>query len=79
MTLERNDLRVKLDADTHSGSSLLANASGRGMAEIVEGLVKDYVTGRIHEAMVVAEQARAGDRMESPGKAGNGRGVAGDR
>lgn len=42
MALERKDLRLKLDPDTHAGLSLIADVTDRDMNEIAEGLIHDY-------------------------------------
>jgi len=74
MALERKDLRLKLDADTHAGLSLIADVTDRDMADIVEQLVNEYVKRRIHEASLIADRARrlgiAGNGGESVGKIG---------
>lgn len=63
MSLDRKDLRLKLDPDVHVGLSILAEAraDGTGVQELGEEIVAEYVRRRIHDATVIAERAqRAG-------------------
>lgn len=77
MSLDRKDLRLKLDPEVHSGLDLLADVDGKQLADLAEEIVGEWVRRRIHAATVVAERARrlgiAGNPRESAGVAGSGR------
>lgn len=82
MALERKDLRLKLDADTHAALSLIADVTDREMNEIAEQLIHDYVIRRVHEANVIADRARrlgiAGSARESAGSGRESSGKIGE-
>lgn len=67
MSLERKDLRLKLDPEIHAGLDVLADVDGKQLAELAEEFVAAEVRRRIHVATVIAERAR---RL---GMAGSGR------
>lgn len=58
MTVERKDLRVKLDADDHTGLQLLAEADQCELSEWAERLLKREIRRRVHAAMVLADKAK---------------------
>jgi hypothetical protein len=74
MSLERKDLRLKLDADTHAGLDVLADVDGKQLSDLAEEIIGDYVRRRIHAATVVAARASrlglSGNRRESAGISG---------
>ena len=57
MSLDRKDLRVKLDADDHTGLQLLAEADECELAEWAERLLAREIRRRVHAAMVLARKA----------------------
>lgn len=67
MSLERKDLRLKLDHEVHAGLDVLADVSGKQLAELAEEIIREVVLARIHAATVVA------DRAKRLGIAGSGR------
>jgi hypothetical protein len=77
MSLDRKDLRLKLDANTHAGLDLLADVDGMQLSDLAEQIIGEWVRRRIHAATVVAEGAArlgiAGNRRDSAGKSGSGR------
>lgn len=77
MSLERKDLRLKLDADIHAGLDMLAEMDGMLLSDLGEKIIVEWVRRRIHEATVVAERAArlgiSGSRRESSGTSGSGR------
>ena len=66
MSLERKDLRLKLDAEVHAALAVLADVDKSDMGELAERLIVDYVTRRVHDATVIAE------RLGVTPKSGNG-------
>lgn len=57
MSLERKDLRLKLDADDHTGLQLLADAEDTDMSAWAEALLKREIRRRVHAAIVLARKA----------------------
>ena len=58
MSIERKDLRLKLDADDHAGLQLLAEADEVDLSEWAERLLKREIRRRVHAAMVLASKAQ---------------------
>lgn len=58
MSLERKDLRIKLDPDDHAALSLLAEADDKELAEMAEAILVRVVRRRLHAAMVMATKAQ---------------------
>lgn len=58
MSLERKDLRLKLDAEDHQALALCAEAEAQELAEWAERVLVRAVRRRLHAAMVLAEKAR---------------------
>ena len=58
MSLERKDLRVKLDPDDHMGLHLLADAEQLDLSELAEQVLVRYVRRRLHAAIFVADRAQ---------------------
>jgi hypothetical protein len=67
MSLERKDLRLKLDHEVHARLGVLADVGGMELAELAEKIIAEEVGRRIHAATVIAERAH---RL---GVSGNGR------
>jgi hypothetical protein len=57
MSLERKDVRLKLDADDHAGLQLLAEAEDMEMGAGAEALLRREIRRRVHAAMVLAKKA----------------------
>lgn len=57
MSLDRKDLRLKLDADDHAGLQLLADAEDMDMGAWAEALLKREIRRRVHAAIVLAKRA----------------------
>jgi len=66
MSLDRKDLRIKLDPDDHAGLALLAEAEDRELAAYAEAVLVRVIRRRVHAAMVLADKAR---RLGIAGKA----------
>jgi hypothetical protein len=58
MSLDRQDLRIKLSADDHSMLGLLAEADELGLAELAERILVREVRRRVHAAMLIANKAQ---------------------
>ena len=58
MSIERKDLRLKLDPGDHAGLRLLADADDEDMAEWAERLLVREIRRRVHAAIVVADEAK---------------------
>lgn len=58
MSLDRKDVRLKLDAVDHAGLALIAEVDGKDIAEWVEAEVVRRVRERIHAATVIADAAK---------------------
>jgi hypothetical protein len=67
MSLERKDIRAKLDPDMHHALSVLADVDQLDMGEWVERVLLREITRRVHEATVIA------DRIPRSGKSGSSR------
>lgn len=74
MSLERKDVRFKMDPDAHAALSVLADTAGVDIGEFVENVVEREVIRRVHEARVVADRTArlgiAGSSRDGAGKTG---------
>ena len=57
MSLERKDLRLKLDPEDHQGLQLVAEADNCDLAEWAERVLVREIRRRVHAAMVLAKKA----------------------
>lgn len=57
MSLDRKDLRIKLDPDDHTGLTLLAESEGCELADWAERVLVREIRRRVHAAMVLAKKA----------------------
>lgn len=77
MSLERKDIRAKLDPDLHAALTVLCEVDGLDIGEFVEAVVCRVIRDRVHAATVIADRTArlgiTGNRRESPGMSGNGR------
>ena len=67
MSIERKDVRFKLDPDVHADLVDLCDVDGVDLAEFCERVVREAVRSRVHAATVLA------DRVARRGKTGNAR------
>lgn len=58
MSLDRKDLRLKLDPDDHAALALLSDAHDIDMAAWAERVLVREVRRELHAAMVVAQRAQ---------------------
>lgn len=85
MSLERKDLRVKLDHDVHQALQLLSDAHDVEMAGWAERVLVREVRRELHAAMMVAQRAQrlgiSGIALDCSGSArdcaGSGGGMSG--
>lgn len=71
MSLERKDIRAKLDPDMHEALAVLADVDGTDLNELVERVIVTYVESRLHDAIEIHGRAghlgKAGQNRELPG------------
>lgn len=61
MSLERKDVRAKLDPDMHAALKAIAEAEGLDDGEWIESVLVPEIKRRVHAATVIAERtARLG-------------------
>ena len=74
MSLERKDIRAKLDPDMHAAMTVLAEIDQIDLGEFIERVVSAEVKRRVHDATLIAERVAClgitGNRRESQGKTG---------
>lgn len=74
MSLERKDVRFKLDPDLHQALTVLAECAGCDIGVLVEQVVVGEVRRRVHEASVIAERTArlgfSGSGRDLPGVTG---------
>ena len=73
MSLERKDVRCKLDPEVHAAFKAISELDGKDVGELTETLIVEFVTRRIHDATVLADAVArlgiAGNIGAPPGKA----------
>lgn len=76
MSIERKDVRFKMDHEVHQALTVLAEIAQVDIGEFVELVVQREVVRRVHDATVIADRtARLGINgigRESPGTTGKG-------
>ncbi len=74
MSLERKDIRAKLDPDMHRALTVIADAEHADIGEFVERVLIQVIRDRVHAATVIAEETQhlgiLGKQRELPGIAG---------
>ena len=75
MSLDREDVRTKLDPDMHRVLKAICDAEGVTIAEFVERVLVPVIRRRVHEAIAIADAVRVsgktGNLREPPGMARN--------
>jgi hypothetical protein len=74
MTLERKDLRLKVNPDDHAAMRLLTDVMGLDLCEWAEAVLVREVRRELHAAMMLADEAR---RLGIDGSSRDCRGAAG--
>lgn len=74
MSLDRKDIRGKLDPDFHAAFIAICEADGVTQAEFIERVLAPIIRDRVHAATVIAEKTvglgLTGNNRESSGAAG---------
>lgn len=77
MSLERKDVRAKLDPDMHTALAVLCEIDQLDIGEFVERELVAVIRARVHAATVIAERTArlgiSGNLRESQGTPGNRR------
>jgi hypothetical protein len=77
MSLERVDVRAKVDADVHEALVAICDAKGVTLGEFIEALLVPEIKRLVHEATVISDKLRgisgSGNNRESPGASGKER------
>lgn len=75
MSLERQDIRAKLDPDMKRALQAICDAKGITEAEFIENLLVPEITRLVHEASVITDRlhgrGQPGKNREKPGVAGS--------
>jgi hypothetical protein len=71
MSLERKDVRLKLDHDKHAAAKVIAETEGKDIAEWIEEVIVDVIKKRVHLANVIVS------RLEETGAIGTFRDESG--
>jgi hypothetical protein len=76
MSLERVDVRAKLDPDMHEALVAICDAKGLTHGQFIEDLLVPEIKRLVHEANLIADRLRGpgttGKNRELPGMLGNG-------
>lgn len=67
MSLDRQDVRAKLDPDDHRALVRICDIDGLTIAEFVERIIVPVIRKRVHDANLLAKD------FPDPGFSGNGR------
>lgn len=77
MSLDRVDVRAKVDPDMHEALVAICDAKGVTLGEFIEALLVPEIKRLVHEATVISDKLRrtpaAGSGRDSPGTAGKQR------
>ena len=77
MSLERKDVRFKLEYDVHQALTILAEVAQVDIGEFCEQIVQQEIERQVHVATVVANRTAClginGNRRDSPGTSGKDR------
>jgi hypothetical protein len=55
MTLDRKDIRAKLDHEVHAALKAICDTEGVDMGEWIEATLVPIIEKRVHDAMVLAD------------------------
>lgn len=58
MSVERKDIRGKLDPDLHRALKVICDAEGVTEAEFIERVLVPVIRRRVHEAIEIADAVR---------------------
>lgn len=76
MSLERKDIRAKLDPDLHQALTVLCEVDDCDLGEFIEREIVRVILKRVHGASLIAERTAHlginGSAREKPGTSGSG-------
>ena len=74
MSIERKDIRSKLDHDAHAKLKAICDIDGVDMGEFIESVLLPVIEKRVHDAMMLSnELQRLGISGKTSGVAGKSR------
>ena len=77
MSLERKDIRAKLNPERHAQLKAICDVDQVDMGDFIEACLLPVIEKRVHDAMMLTEalqrQGVAGNIWELPGITGSGR------
>ena len=77
MSLERKDIRAKLDPEIHAQLRVICEIDGVDMGDFIESALLPVIAKRVHDAMMLAQKLQrlgtSGSDREKPGAAGSSR------
>lgn len=77
MSLDRKDIRAKLDPDKHAQLRAICEIDGIDMGDFIEAALLPVITKRVHDAIELAARLQragiAGSEKARPGITGSGR------
>lgn len=77
MSLDRKDIRAKLDPDRHAQLRAICEIDGVDMGDFIEAALLPVIAKRVHDAIELADRLRglgmSGKSREWPGVAGSDR------
>jgi len=71
MSLERKDVRFKLNADTHTQLKAICDLEEIEISDFVEAVLVPVIAKRVHDAIALT------DRLQRAGVSGNPRSIRG--
>lgn len=77
MSLDRKDIRAKLDPDRHAQLRAICEIDGVDMGDFIEAILVPVIERRVHDAIELAARLQrlgmSGSEKTRPGTSGNGR------
>lgn len=77
MSIERKDVRAKLDPEIHAQLRAICEIDGVDMGDFIEAALLPVIAKRVHDAMLLAQRIQrlgtSGNDRERPGVAGSAR------
>jgi antitoxin component of RelBE/YafQ-DinJ toxin-antitoxin module len=65
MSLDRKDVRLKLDHDIHAAAKAIAETEGMEIAEWIETVINGVTKKRVHSATLVVDALQASGSIGS--------------
>ena len=83
MSLERKDIRAKLDPDVHAQLRAICDIDGIDLGDFIEAALLPVINKIVHDAIALANRVqrpgKTGSARERPGVAGNAREFTGPK